>query len=219
MPHMATSGEAEGLVAQSDGTDTEYFAYDGLGSVRQVADSSGAVLLAQTYDPYGNLYASAGVDSTAFGYAGEQEDANGLVFLRARYYNPAMGRFFQLDPSRQERNPYQYTLGNPVNLSDPSGLITQEQAESHPDGITLNADQILDLLETYGVKIYRDYGWYPLSWDYTGNTGPFLGTDELGGRELGTERASICLGCGAIHGSFNIPQQDQVHKCNGPHSN
>jgi hypothetical protein len=42
-----------GLVAQSDGVSTEYFAYDGLGSVRQVADSSGDVLLAQTFDPYG----------------------------------------------------------------------------------------------------------------------------------------------------------------------
>ena len=45
------------LVAQSDGTTTEYFAYDGLGSVRQVADETGSPLLAQTFDPYGSLYA------------------------------------------------------------------------------------------------------------------------------------------------------------------
>jgi RHS repeat-associated protein len=92
---------------------------------RQVADSSGAVLLAQTFDPYGSPYsqsiASSWPGDTSFGFAGEYTDANRLVFLRARYYNPTMGRFFQLDPSRQEMNPYQYTLGNPVKYTDPSG--------------------------------------------------------------------------------------------------
>src|SRR5690554_530666 len=48
------------LVAQSDGATTEYFAYDGLGSVRQVADAIGSPLLTQTFDPYGSLYARTG---------------------------------------------------------------------------------------------------------------------------------------------------------------
>jgi hypothetical protein len=45
------------LVAQSDGTTTDYLAYDGLGSVRQVLDDAGVPLLTQTFDPYGNLLA------------------------------------------------------------------------------------------------------------------------------------------------------------------
>src|SRR5690606_27295114 len=49
-----------GLVAQSDGTTTEYFASDGLGSVRQVMDEAGSPLLTQTFDPYGSLYARVG---------------------------------------------------------------------------------------------------------------------------------------------------------------
>jgi RHS repeat-associated protein len=69
--------------------------------VRQVADSSGDVLLAQTFDPYGSPYsqsiASSWTGDTRFGFAGEYTDANGLVFLRARYYSPEMGRFFQRD--------------------------------------------------------------------------------------------------------------------------
>ncbi len=80
--------------------------------------------MAQTFDPYGNPYAYAGpTESVArYGYSGEQTDSNGLVFLRARYYAPSMGRFFQLDPSRQEQNPYVYAMGNPINYVDPSGL-------------------------------------------------------------------------------------------------
>ncbi len=108
---------------------TEYFAYDGLGSVRQVLDAAALPLMAQTFDPYGNPYSYTGPTEsvTRYGYSGEQTDSNGLVFLRARYYDPKQGRFFQRDSWRGEPdhpltlNPYMYGLGNPVLLTDPSG--------------------------------------------------------------------------------------------------
>ena len=83
--------------------------------------SAATVLLTQTFDPYGNPYASAGTVASAFGFAGEQTDANGLLFLRARYYAPSMGRFLNMDPSRQELNPYKYSGSNPINFIDPTG--------------------------------------------------------------------------------------------------
>jgi RHS repeat-associated protein len=79
--------------------------------------------LAQTFDAYGNGYASAGSAQSTLGYTNEYTDATGLLYLRARYYNPQIGRFFQMDPSSQERNPYQYGLSNPVLHTDPSGLM------------------------------------------------------------------------------------------------
>ncbi len=114
------------LVAQSDGVSTEYFAYDGLGSVRQVLDAAGLPLMAQTFDPYGNPYSYTGPTEsvTHYGYSGEQTDSNGLVFLRARYYAPSMGRFMQMDPSRLENNPYLYAFSNSVKYTDPSGLYS-----------------------------------------------------------------------------------------------
>lgn len=69
------------LVAQNDGASTEYFAYDGLGSVRQVVDGAGEVLFAQVFDPYGNPYASAGRDSTSWGFGGEQTDEENGVWV------------------------------------------------------------------------------------------------------------------------------------------
>jgi RHS repeat-associated protein len=110
------------VIGQSDGITTEYFGYDGLGSVRQLNDAGGSVGLAQTFDPYGNTYSRTGTQSTNFGYTGEYQDENGLLFLRARYYAASMGRFVNTDPSRQERNPYQYAMGNPILFTDPSGL-------------------------------------------------------------------------------------------------
>jgi len=113
------------LTAQSDGVTTEYFAYDGLGSVRQVADAIGSPLLTQTFDPYGSLYARAGIAETAWGFTGEYGDTNGLLYLRARYYAPSQGRFFQLDPSRLEVNPYQYSYSNPLSYTDPGGMLPE----------------------------------------------------------------------------------------------
>ncbi|MDX9956475.1 MAG: RHS repeat-associated core domain-containing protein [Anaerolineae bacterium] len=89
--------------------------------MRQLTEPAGDVLLAQTFDPYGSLYARAGEGVTSFGFTGEYGDTNGLLYLRARYYVPGRGRFFQLDPSRQEVNLYQYSGSNPIIYTDPGG--------------------------------------------------------------------------------------------------
>jgi RHS repeat-associated protein len=125
------------LVAESDGAASDYFLYDGLGSARQLTDPSGEILLAQTFDPYGNLYASAGAGQSSFGYAGEYQDPSGLLYLRARYYDPAQGRFFQPDAWEgdynrpQSLNPYMYVEGRVVIQVDPTGT----QACSPSDNI------------------------------------------------------------------------------------
>jgi len=61
-------------------------------------------------------------------YRGEQYDSDlGLYYLRARYYNPATGRFLSRDPldgNRKEPaspHKYLYANGDPVDLIDPSG--------------------------------------------------------------------------------------------------
>jgi RHS repeat-associated protein len=63
-------------------------------------------------------------------YSGEMTDQlTGLQYLRARYYNPATGTFNRLDPfagnfrDPQSLHKYLYTHGDPVNGSDPSGLM------------------------------------------------------------------------------------------------
>jgi hypothetical protein len=48
-----------------------FFLPDALGSVRQVADVGGNVLLAQSFDPFRNLLMRSGALTSYFGYAGE----------------------------------------------------------------------------------------------------------------------------------------------------
>jgi RHS repeat-associated protein len=115
-------------VGQWNGTSWVYELTDGLGSVRQLSDASGNVVQSYTYAPFGELLAAQGTRSSALQYTGEQKDVDtGLVYLRARWYDSATGRFTSRDPFPgfaalpQTLHPYVYVNNNPVNLTDPSG--------------------------------------------------------------------------------------------------
>ena len=114
-----------GRIAQVN-TTTEYFLGDALGSVRQLTNPSGQVTYARAYDPYGTATSTSGASSTAYGYTGEFT-SNELVYLRARMYAPAAGRFLTRDTwggdvnSPMSLNRWNYVDGNPINRIDPSG--------------------------------------------------------------------------------------------------
>jgi RHS repeat-associated protein len=117
------------ILAQYDSGTWGYVALDALGSVRQLADTDGQVTLAQSYDPFGVLLEADGSGASDFGYTGEWYDSYmELLFLRARYFDPAIGRFLTKDPFRgfhnkpRMLNGYVYAENNPTNLVDPSGL-------------------------------------------------------------------------------------------------
>jgi RHS repeat-associated protein len=130
----ASSGQA--LIHQDDGTTTRTLLADGLGSVRmEMVD--GAVETVTTYEPYGNLLAQTGTSGTTYGFTGEQHDAaTGLLYLRARYYNPGLQLFMTRDAWQGDMyrpmsyNPWLYVYANPVNWTDPSGLLTCEAPQA-----------------------------------------------------------------------------------------
>ncbi len=78
------------------------------------------------YDPWGATSYTWGA-SVSNQYGGEPKDASGLIYLRARYYEPGTGRFVSADPfggtagNPASQNAYAYAGNNPVNRSDPSG--------------------------------------------------------------------------------------------------
>ena len=84
-------------------------------------------LATQRFDAWGNVTQATGSIPT-YGYTGREPDASGLIFYRARYYHPGLGRFASRDPIGMQGgiNPYAYAGGNPVNFNDPSGLLAQQ---------------------------------------------------------------------------------------------
>ncbi len=80
------------------------------------------------YDPYGQITCGAPVQDTIFGYNGEQyTPQTGLIYLRARNYDPSTGTFTTKDTylgNKLEpvtRNRYTYGNNNPITYQDPSG--------------------------------------------------------------------------------------------------
>jgi len=102
---------------------------DALGSVRQLAEATGAVSYAAAYEPYGEALAAFGSQQTAYGFVGEWTDETGLVYLRARYYDGQIGRFLSRDDlaSFAEKpatlNRWLYADDSPTNYVDPSGNV------------------------------------------------------------------------------------------------
>ena len=81
------------------------------------------------YDAFGNY--SEETDSpkkNPFRYCGEYtDDETGLIYLRNRYYDPAIGRFITEDPAKDGLNWYAYTNNNPLKYADPTGLSSEER--------------------------------------------------------------------------------------------
>ena len=83
------------------------------------------VVNAYEYDAYGQRLSVFESVEIAYGYTGREYDAeSGLMYYRARAYDPAMGRFLQTDPlgfAARDMNLYRYVGNNQVNFTDPSG--------------------------------------------------------------------------------------------------
>ncbi len=141
---QATYTYGNDLISMNRADANSYYHYDGLGSTRQLTNSAGSLIVSYTYDSFGNLIASSGAATNAYGFTGEQqfEEADDLVFLRARYYDTAVGRFISRDPilepmrlgsnfvwflpyliyHPQDLYSYVYVANNPINQVDPLGL-------------------------------------------------------------------------------------------------
>ena len=93
-------------------------------------DETGTLTDTYDYTAFGELYAQTGTTPNNYLYTGQQYDeVTGLYSLRARYYNPADGRFLSRDTYQYdydnpiELNRYLYAANAPTNGYDPTGFL------------------------------------------------------------------------------------------------
>ena len=118
-----------GLVSRADGSNTNYYDADALGSTVGLTGTTGSYVNSYSYLPFGENVTKVEGVANPFEYVGQwgvTNEANGLDFMRARFYTPSEGRFISSDPINilGGRNFYQYTQNNPVTFVDPFGLST-----------------------------------------------------------------------------------------------
>ena len=112
------------LIYADDG-DKTYYHFNAHGDVVALTNSNGSKTKSYSYNAFGVEYNESTLDDNPFRYCGEYYDKETqTIYLRARYYNVAQGRFTQEDPIRDGFNWYAYCGGNPVNFIDPRGTDT-----------------------------------------------------------------------------------------------
>ena len=139
------------LIARSSDSESArtyyHYASDEMGSTTHIVDESGNVQNRYAYDAWGRIEVKEEAVPNRFTYYGQQIDPiTQQYYLRARFYNPVIGRFTQEDTYRGDGlNLYAYCANNPVYYVDPSGFASDKLWPNELASGTYK--QLLDLLE------------------------------------------------------------------------
>jgi RHS repeat-associated protein len=118
-----------GLLAMITPVDETFsYHFDGTGNTVAITDQAKQVQNTYAYTPFGMITKDESFHQpfTFSGEYGVLEEPSGLYYMRARYYDPQIGRFISEDPIRfagGDVNLYAYVGNNPVNFADPYGLF------------------------------------------------------------------------------------------------
>ena len=147
------------ILSRDQSNTTKYYVTNGHGDVMGLTDTTGTVIKSYTYDAFGIEQNIDSNDTNPFRYCGEYFDSETQsIYLRARYYSPAIGRFTQQDPAMDGINWYVYCTNDPINYIDPSGLdsYVYYDPNAHDMGyMQRNAEAIRRMLEEkYGTPCH-----------------------------------------------------------------
>ena len=155
-----------GLIGRQDAAGNyAVYHYDRRGSTVALTNAAGTVTDTFSYGPYGELAASSGTTVQPFKYNGRDgvmTDANGLYYMRARYYSPTAKRFINMDSligavdDGQTLNRYAYVNGRPVDMVDPFGLSADKDTGGWlgaGSSLTLDLIPIVGNVKSFGELV------------------------------------------------------------------
>ncbi|HLG95951.1 MAG TPA: RHS repeat-associated core domain-containing protein [Bryobacteraceae bacterium] len=155
-----------GLISETSPAFQYFYQFDGLGSTANLTDATGALKATYAYDPWGKLNTPIDPLGTKnkYKFTGESLDSNtGLYYLRARFYDPSVGRFIKQDPTPgSPSNPatlnrFVYALNAPMLRRDPSGLSSVDTDTSGRGGGPPNPETYLtETAQELGQQIGQD---------------------------------------------------------------
>ena len=189
---------------------------DEQGSTVYITGNNGTVENSYVYDAFGNVLEGKESIENRIQYTGQQYDQEtGQYYLRARFYNPVIGRFTQEDTYRGDGlNLYAYCGNNPVMYYDPSGHDGMAYSDDPSTGSGQSrVEQVDEEVDNGGVnfgsndKIKLDYITSSgLELEATqGKTTTILGTYSSDTKAILDELGNIkSLDFGPKDGGFNL---------------
>jgi len=144
----------------SEGQKKGFYLTNGHGDVIHVVNEMGDIINSYDYDSWGNILFKEEGMNNPFTYTGEVYDKeSNLYYLRARYYDPSVGRFISEDTNKgQVDNPltlnrYTYVHNNPIRYYDPTGNAAAEMPAGGGGGgivLPMNSKEAFSIL-TFGI--------------------------------------------------------------------
>ncbi len=147
--------QGQGLIGMVTPTDQVYsYHFNAIGSTVAMTDQNQNIVNKYSYDVFGKVLNEVEAVPQPFKYVGQygvmaescELTADCFLYMRARYYDPKVGRFVSEDPIGFDGgtvNLYEYVGGNPVNWIDPTGLLScTYQIDTHTLSCKNNAGQL-----------------------------------------------------------------------------
>ena len=212
-------------IAVTKGGATFFYHQDGLGTVTDLTDSTGATAKSYSYDAYGNILESPGTIEQPYTYTGREFDSeSGLYYYRARAYDAGAGRFLQKDPigiNGGDLNLYVYAASNPLDAIDPTGLeiilLPGKCGSSLPNLAVMQKLQCMDKCNG-SANIFVTSGWRTSAQNRC--AGGSKGSYHLSGQAAdismpgssSVQTAALASACGFTGiGTYSPPKSNHTH--------
>ncbi len=140
LPSPQIEGELNRYEHDAQMYDAYWYHSDHLGSSSYISNREGNVSQHMEYLPFGELLVDEHFNSynTPFKFNGKElDEETGNYYYGARYYNPKTSIWLSVDPLADKYpgwSPYNYTMQNPINLTDPTGMSVEGDATDPPSG-------------------------------------------------------------------------------------
>ncbi|MEW6427114.1 MAG: RHS repeat-associated core domain-containing protein [Thermodesulfobacteriota bacterium] len=192
-------GGIGGLLSLLQGGKRYYYLYDGRGNVTALIDSSGAVVAAYAYDPFGAPLAKTGSLDQPYRFSTKPYDEKtGLSFFGQRFYAPTLGRWLTRDPMGEAGgvNLYAFARNNPNDWLDPTGEEPQKMGGTYRATVIDTQDP----MNKGRVKIRMPFfceereAWAPVVTPYGQSATPPIGTEVIISFEGGDPDKPMVMG-------------------------